>query len=253
MEAPLQETLAAALIRATGWDGVGHFVNPMCGSGTLAIEAALLARRVAAGLGRKNFGFMHLLGYREKAWQDLQTAARQEILEKPAGRIVATDIRPEAVEAARRNARTAGVDRAISFAVCPFGDTPLPPGQGVVVINPPYGERMGELAALGETYQAIGDFLKRKGQGYQGFIFTGNPGLAKRVGLRTRQRLTFFNGDIECRLLHYDLYQGSRKTQGTEDVPASDQDRPSPPAVPVGSRPENQKTLRIIIHAKKSN
>ena len=262
LDAPLQETLAAALVRATAWNGTDPFVNPMCGSGTLAVEAALIARRIAPGLGRSNFGFMHVRGYRAAAWQALRETARQAVLAQPAGRIVATDIRPEAVEAARRNARAAGVDRSITFTVCPFEHTPIPPGRGTLILNPPYGERMGELAALGETYRAIGDFLKHRAPGCQGFVFTGNPSLAKQVGLRTRQRLVFYNGGIECRLLHYDLYAGSRKVREGSAVPNADGEesrtqrpleraRPAPaPSVGRGPAP---KTRWIETHAKKRN
>ncbi len=255
LDAPLRETLAAALIRATGWNGTDPFVNPMCGSGTIAIEAALIARRLAPGLVRANFGFMHVQGYRAAVWQDLLDAARRQALAAPAGRIVATDLRPEAVAAARRNARAAGVDRSITFAVCPFEHTPIPPGPGTILLNPPYGERMGEVAALGGTYRAIGDFLKHKAPGRQGFVFTGNPGLAKRVGLRTRRRLVFYNGDIECRLLHYDLYAGSRKTPGGEADPAAEEGKAetrlpgrSAPA-PDGGRTRPERTDRIETHA----
>jgi putative N6-adenine-specific DNA methylase len=209
-KAPMQESLAAAVILATRWDGGDHLVNPMCGGGTLAIEAALIALEKAPGLLRGNFGFMHLLGFDEPPCKVLRKTLRASSDRALRGRIIATDISGEAVAAARQNAKTAGVDHLIEFDVCDFAETPVPEGHGIMILNPEYGERMGEEKALEETYRRIGDFFKKKCAGYRGYIFTGNPVLAKRVGLRTKRRLTFFNGSIECRLLEYELYEGSR-------------------------------------------
>jgi len=212
LKAPMQETLSAAVILATGWTGDGNFINPMCGSGTLAIEAALIALGRAPGLLRSNYGFMHLKGFDESSFKALRRRIRAEAKDKLNGRIIATDISQQAVESAKRNATTAGVERFIEFGVCDFSETPVPGGDGVVVINPEYGERLGETEKLKETYRGIGDFFKKKCNGYTGYVFTGNLDLAKKVGLRTKRRIPFYNGPIECRLLEYDLYEGSRKT-----------------------------------------
>jgi len=209
--APMQETLAAAVVLATGWNGVGSFINPMCGSGTLAIEAALIGLNRAAGLLRSNFGFMHIKGWNEKLWNELREKAKKEAKKSLPGRIIATDIDPRAVEAARRNAATAGVEQLIEFSMCNYSDTPLPEGAGVIVLNPEYGERMGEIAKLEETYKGIGDFFKQKCMGYTGYVFTGNPGLSKKVSLKPRRGIPFFNSGIECRLFEYELYEGSKK------------------------------------------
>jgi putative N6-adenine-specific DNA methylase len=219
LEAPMQETLAAAVILATGWDGKAPLVNPMCGSGTLAIEGALIALKRAPGVLRQNFGFMHLLGFDRSAFEKQREDLKKAALRKTAGPIIATDIRPEAVEAARQNARTAGVEHLIEFRACDFRDTAVPDGEGVVILNPEYGERMGNVRALEEIYKEIGDFFKTRCMGYRGYIFTGNLDLAKRVGLRTKRRIPFYNGPIECRLLEYELYRGSRKegTKGKDD------------------------------------
>ena len=212
LKAPMQETLSAAVILATGWTGDGNFINPMCGSGTLAIEAALIALGRAPGLLRSNYGFMHLKGFDESSFKALRRRIRAEAKDKLNGRIIATDISQQAVESAKRNATTAGVERFIEFGVCDFSETPVPGGDGLVVINPEYGERLGETEKLKETYRGIGDFFKKKCNGYTGYVFTGNLDLAKKVGLRTKRRIPFYNGPIECRLLEYDLYEGSRKT-----------------------------------------
>ena len=211
LKAPMQETLAAAVVLATGWRGNGNFINPMCGSGTLAIEAALIALERAPGLLRSNYGFMHLKGFDESFWKTLRRKIRAEAKDRLNERIIATDNSQQAIEAAKKNAMTAGVDRLIEFGVCDFLETPAPDGRGVVILNPEYGERMGEIEGLKETYKKIGDFFKKKCQGYRGYVFTGNLDLAKQVGLRTKRRIPFFNGPIECRLLEYDLYEGSRR------------------------------------------
>jgi putative N6-adenine-specific DNA methylase len=213
LSAPMQETLAAAVVLATGWNGSGNFINPMCGSGTLAIEAALIGLNRAPGLLRSNFGFIHIKGFSESLWNDLREQAKKKAKKSLAGRIIATDIKPGAVEAAKKNATTAGVEHLIEFGVCDYADTPLPDGSGVIVMNPEYGERMGEVAKLEETYKGIGDFFKQKCKGYRGYVFTGNPSLAKKVSLKPSRAIPFFNSGIECRLLEYELYEGTRKVK----------------------------------------
>jgi 23S rRNA G2445 N2-methylase RlmL len=211
LKAPMQETLAAAVVLATGWRGDGNFINPMCGSGTLAIEAALIALGRAPGLLRSNYGFMHMKGFDDSSWKVLRRKIRAEARDTLNGRILATDISQQAVEAGKKNALTAGVDRFIEFGVCDFSETPVPGGGGAIILNPEYGERLGEIEELNKTYRGIGDFFKKKGNGYTGYVFTGNLDLAKKVGLRTKRKIPFYNGPIECRLLEYDLYEGSRK------------------------------------------
>jgi putative N6-adenine-specific DNA methylase len=217
LHAPMQETLAAAVIQATGWKGRGNFVNPMCGSGTLAVEAALMSLDMAPGLLRKNFGFMHLKGFNRSSWKKMQEEARARVKKSFPGKLVATDIDPGAIRASRQNAGAAGVDHLIEFCAGDYSATPLPKGGGVVILNPEYGERMGKIEELNAVYRGIGDFFKKKCQGYTGYLFTGNLDLAKKVGLKARRRIPFFSGNIECRLLEYDLYEGSRRTPEAEN------------------------------------
>jgi putative N6-adenine-specific DNA methylase len=212
--APMQETLAAAVILASGWHGDGAFINPMCGSGTLAIEAALIGLNRPAGLLRNNFGFMHVPGFKRALWTALRNRENRASKKYLAGTIIASDINPRAVESARKNARTAGVEHLIQFHVSDYADTPVPQGPGVVVLNPEYGERMGDTRHLRDIYQGIGHFFKKNCTGYRGYIFTGNLPLIKQVGLRSKKRIPFFNSTIECRLLEYDLYEGSKKHGG---------------------------------------
>jgi 23S rRNA G2445 N2-methylase RlmL len=219
LAAPMQETLAAAVVLATGWDDRMPFINPMCGSGTLAIEAALIGLNRAPGLLRGNFGFMHLKGFSETVWNELREQAKRESRKNLDTKILASDVSPDAVDAAKKNAATAGVEHLIEFSVCDYADTALP-GSGVIVMNPAYGERMGEISKLEKTYKGIGDFFKQKCKGYTGYVFTGNPGLAKKVSLKPKRSIPFFNSSIECRLLEYDLYEGTRKIK-----------KPKPPLV----------------------
>lgn len=208
--APLRESLAAGIVMATGYDGSQPFVNPMCGSGTLAIEAALIGAGRACGLLRNNFGFMHELGFDKARWQEIRRAA-SKLGGKDIKRIVATDISVDAIRCAQKNALTAGVQHLIDFKVCDYSETPVPEGPGIVVFNPEYGMRLGDSDELEPLYKGMGDFMKQQCPGYMGYIFTGNMQLAKKVGLRAKRRLIFYNGDIECRLLKYELYSGSRE------------------------------------------
>lgn len=210
-KAPLLETLAAAIIYATKWKEGENFINPMCGSGTLAIEAALLATNRVPGLFRSNYAFMHYKGFDKEVYENIRSESKARGGKKFTGKIIASDIDINAIEAAKRNAATAGVDHLIDFIHCDFRETPIPSGGGVVVFNPEYGERLGEEKPLEEIYGAIGDFFKKKCKGYMGYIFTGNFNLAKKIGLKTKRRIEFYNSTIECRLLEYELYEGTRK------------------------------------------
>ena len=182
----------------------------MCGSGTLAIEAALIALKRAPGLLRSNFGLKHVMGFDSEAWSTLRKEVHVQSKKDLPFRIIATDIDKKAVEAAKKNAQTAGVDQIIEFHVCDFNDTPIPEEKGIVILNPEYGHRLGKQHKLEETYKGIGDFFKNKCAGFTGYVFTGNMALAKKVGLRTSRRLIFFNAKIECRLLEYHMYVGSK-------------------------------------------
>jgi len=211
-KAPMLEALAAGVILATNWDKKSPFINPMCGSGTLAIEAALIATNRAPGLYRMNYGFMHILGYNEEDFFAERRILKDQVIKNVDLKIVASDLSEDAVEVTRRNAKTAGVDTLIEFEVCDFELTPVPEdGKGVVVFNPEYGERLGVHSKLELTYKRMGDFMKTKCKGYSGYIFTGNPDLAKKIGLKAAKKVEFYNGKLDCRLLEYELYDGSRR------------------------------------------
>lgn len=209
--APMRENLAAGVLLAAKYDGTAPLVNPMCGSGTIAIEAALLATGRPPGLLRSNFGFMHLIGFDDDAWQTIRRQEKRARADNDVAPIIASDIDERAIDAARKNAETAGVHRLIKFETCDFAETTMPDGEGIVIMNPEYGQRMGEIAALETTYKRIGDFLKQRCAGWTGYIFTGNRELAKKVGLRASRRMEFHNAALDCRLLKYELYKGTRE------------------------------------------
>lgn len=212
--APMLEGLAAATIYASRWDRTSPFINPMCGSGTLAIEAAMIATNRRPGLYRTNYAFMHIQGYDESVYLKEDALLEEQIVDVPGLRIIATDHNPRAIENAKQNATAAGVQRLIEFAVCDFAATEIPQNlPGIMIINPEYGERMGDETALEATYSRIGDFMKQKCGGYFGYVFTGNLELAKKIGLKAKRRIEFYNSTIDCRLLEYELYAGTRRTE----------------------------------------
>ena len=224
--APMQETLAAACLMATGWDRKSPFLSPMCGSGTPAIEAVLMAMNRAPGALKGHFAFQSLKGYThiipgesapnvaprqrmgaspEQIWKEMVLDAKEKETTENLPRIVATDISPEAVENAHTNAIAAGVAPYIEFAACDFADTPIPEAAGTIFFNPEYGIRLGDPAELAPIYERIGTFLNEKCRGWTGALITGNPDLARLVNLYYKTRIPFYNGPIDCRLF---LYEG---------------------------------------------
>jgi putative N6-adenine-specific DNA methylase len=210
-QAPMLEALAAATVYATRWDRRSPFVNPMCGSGTVAIEAAMIATNRRPGLFRTNYAFMHLQGYDETVYLREDALLETQIIDVPGLRIIATDYSARAIENSRKNATAAGVVKLIEFSVCDFADTEIPPGgPGIFYVNPEYGERLGDVTELEGTYSRIGDFMKQKCGGYWGYVFTGNLELAKKIGLKAKRRIEFYTSTIDSRLFEYELYAGCK-------------------------------------------
>lgn len=212
LAAPMQETLAAALVYSTGFDGTQCFVNPMCGSGTIAIEAALIGINKAPGLTRNNFGFIHTHYFEPEKWKRMRKQALENCSKWDDNRIkiIAGDSNMDAINAARKNAVNAGVENYIQFTCNDFRNTKIPSGNGIIFFNPQYGFRMGHEIELIEIYRDIGRFMKHACAGYTGYIFTGNTKLSGQIGLKSRQRIKFQSGTIDCRLYVYDLFQGKR-------------------------------------------
>ena len=211
-KAPMMESLAAATLLATKWDKISPFINPMCGAGTIAIEAILMATRRKPGLYRSNYAFMHITGFEDKMYREELKNTEQQVIHLPGLKVIATDISEDAIYISKVNAGIAGVEELIEFEICDFQQTNIPAGEGgVIYFNPEYGDRMGEETALQATYGLLGDFLKKQCRGYTGYIFTGNLELAKKIGLKASRRIEFYNGKIDCRLLEYDLYGGTKR------------------------------------------
>lgn len=214
-KAPMLESLAAATLLATKWDQKSAFINPMCGSGTLAIEAALLATNRRPGLYRTNYAFMHLNGYDENFYTVQRQRIDEKIITVPGLKIIATDISTDAVNISKINAGAAGVADMIQFTICDFAETAIPENEtGIIYFNPEYGERLGEETALQAVYGRIGDFMKKNCKGYTGYIFTGNLELAKKIGLKPSRRIEFYTSKIDCRLFEYELYVGTKRIMG---------------------------------------
>jgi putative N6-adenine-specific DNA methylase len=204
-EAPLRETLAATVIALTGWDGSIPLADPMCGSGTIPIEAALLAAHIPPGLQRR-FGFQHWLDYDDLLWNNMCTGAEVGIRRLPVGLISGYDLDSKALLLAGRNCSKAGLEGQVHFFHAALQEFRPEGDKGVVILNPPYGKRLGEDDDLRELYCQIGDVMKKYCRGWTGYVLTGNLELAKYIGLKASRRYVLFNGAIECRLLKYDLY-----------------------------------------------
>ncbi|MFD2515858.1 class I SAM-dependent RNA methyltransferase [Pontibacter locisalis] len=216
--APLNEVLAAGIIGLSGWDKKSAFVDPMCGSGTFLIEAAMMAQNIAPGLYRRDaFGFEswkdYDAGLLEMIWK---TAEAKAIMDKPQALIQGYDIDADYIAAARNNIENAGLENIIRVEKADFFETNAPADHGFVVMNPPYNERI-QSDDINLLYKNIGDTLKNNYQGFDAFVFTGNLEAAKNVGLRTSRRVPLYNGSIDCRLLKYELYRGSRRNGGEEE------------------------------------
>lgn len=208
---PLNEVLAAGIVLQSEWDRKSSFVDAMCGSGTIVIEAAMMARNIAPGLTRKKFGFMNWPDYDIELFKSVCHQARQNIIPKLNFAIMASDKNPAQVQEASKNASRAGIDRDINFKQSEIIDLVPPPPPGVLIINPPYGERIS-VDEINDFYHSIGDALKQNFTDYDAYVFTGNLAAAKHIGLRTSRRISMYNGPIECRLLKFEMYKGSRKS-----------------------------------------
>ena len=208
-EAPIRETLAAAIVELADWNTEGFFIDPMCGSGTILIEAALKALNYAPGLlriGTRSFGFQHWRGFDQKCWDAIVGEARNQSRERIPGRLLGYDLSRTAVGIAKNNVSAAGLTNQIRLLrgdvlkLNPSGYT------GVIACNLPFGERSGDVEALAPLYKGVGDILKQRCTGYKAYLFSGNLKLVKSIGLRPSRRFALQNGPIECRLLEYELY-----------------------------------------------
>lgn len=209
--APLNEVLAAGMIMLSGWEGKTDFVDPMCGSGTLLIEAALIAMGIPPGIYRKRFGFEN--------WLDFDPDLFCEVTEDDSStkdfncEIVGSDISPKAIQIARTNLRNASLHNKVKLNVCSFEETSGASFQhkGLLVTNPPYGERMRKTNIF-SFYKAVGDHLKKEYTGFDAWIISSNFDALKYFGLHPDKTYTLYNGALECKFQRFLLYAGSRKT-----------------------------------------
>jgi putative N6-adenine-specific DNA methylase len=215
--APLAETTAAGILLSAGYDGSQPLIDPMAGTGTIAIEGASIATRTAPG-SRRRFAMERWAFFDSRIAVQLRTAART-IVRTPPAPILARDADARAVVAARRNATEAGLAAAIEVVHGDVRDlAPLGPGW-LLVSNPPYGKRLGDGDELAGLYRAVGDAIKRCLGGGTAWLLVGNPELAKAIGLRASRRVVVFNGPIECRLVRFDAFVGSWKERSEAEKP----------------------------------
>ncbi len=214
-KAPLNEVLAAGMIQLSGWDKTGDFIDPMCGSGTIPIEAAMYAMNIPAGYYRKDYSFTHWLDYDKELWAKVREEANEQIMEHE-WPVIASDRSFRAFSIARTNIKFAHLHKDITLINKPFEKLNPESGKGILIFNPPYGERLKEQE-ITELYRSIGDTLKSKFAGYEAWIITANPHAAKSIGLHPSKKITLFNGQLESRFLKFEVYEGSRKKKKMPD------------------------------------
>jgi len=210
--APINEVLAAGMILLTGWDKRTNFIDPMCGSGTLLIEAALIANNIPPGYYREHFDFENwkkFLPYEQDLFDTIFDAAISKITDH-SPKIVGCDISKNVAKKAKENIKLAKVDDVVSIQSCAMQEFEVPPGRGVVVMNPPYGERMVK-DNIDELYKSIGDTFKQKFSGYDCWVISSNLEGFKKIGLRPSRKITLFNGQLECKFMKFEMYRGTKK------------------------------------------
>jgi putative N6-adenine-specific DNA methylase len=204
-KAPLNEALAAGLILLTGWRSDVPLVDPMCGSGTLCIEAAWLALKRPPGLTRRRFGFMGWMNYDVGLWTALRDETRRSVLKELPAPIAGSDVRGDALHFSQTNAKAAGIGHLLNFERRDIADFEPPVGPpGTMICNPPYGERIGEEKDLIGLYKTLGRVFRERCEGWTLWVFTANAFLARQIGLKPSQVIDLFNGRLPCRLLRYD-------------------------------------------------
>jgi putative N6-adenine-specific DNA methylase len=204
--APLKETLAAALLDMADWEPSLPFLDPLCGSGTLPLEASLKALNIAPGLFRMQFAFERWPDFDEALWEQLLKEAENSEISELKAPIVGSDRDSDILNQARINAQQCGLADKVKFTQTELSQVEAPADSGVIICNPPYGERIGDAKELGDFYKLLGDVFKQRFKGWTAFVLTGNKELAKRVGLKASRRIPVYNGALACTLLKYELY-----------------------------------------------
>jgi putative N6-adenine-specific DNA methylase len=210
IEAPLRENLAAGILKLSGWKPGTPLLDPMCGSGTFLLEAAMIALDIAPGSGR-NFGFEKLKNFDEAAWQKLKQQARAKAKPVKFQKIYGSDSDMRAVRVSKQNLEEAGLLEAVQLSKVDFTEVVPPHGEGVLVANPPYGIRIGEDEELAALYPKMGEALKRKFSGWNAYFLTTDMRLPKLMRLAPSKRTPLFNGPLECRLFEIKMVAGSNR------------------------------------------
>lgn len=210
-KAPLNEVLAAGMILLSGWDKKSVFIDPMCGSGTLVIEAAMMAHNIPPGMYRESFGF--------ETWNDFDADLLESIYEEDIPevntdiRILGSDVSEIAIRIAKENVENANLKRKVDLLIKPIENYNPPSGEnGIVITNPPYGERI-KKNEIDSFYKLLGDRFKNKYTGFEVWLLSSNFEAIKHIGLKPTQKLTLFNGPLECKFLNYSIYEGSKKSK----------------------------------------
>lgn len=218
MQAPLRENLAAGLLQLAGWRPGVALLDPLCGGGTIAVEAALIALDIAPGL-KRTFGFQRLGWYDGPTWQRIKQSAQRRIKAAAPMTIYASDEDAAAIARCAANLAAAGVAGAVGVECVSVLGRDAPAPAGVIVTNPPYGVRMADAAALAAFYPRLGDALKQHFAKWTAYLFSGDPRLPKLIGLKAKRRMPLYNGALECRLYEYDLIAGSARARRTPVIP----------------------------------
>ncbi len=207
-QAPLKEDLAAGLILLSGWDKQSNFIDLMCGSGTIVIEAAMIANNIPPNINRAVFGFMNWKNYNEALFDQVVDEALDEEIDFKF-KIIGIDIDGRVMGMSRANIAAAGLTSKIELHKKDFVDFDAPQLKGIIISNPPYGERIGDNVE--ELYKAFGDNLKMRYDGWNAWLISSNMGALKKVGLRPSRKIKLFNGSLECRFMKYEMYKGTKK------------------------------------------
>jgi putative N6-adenine-specific DNA methylase len=216
--APLSEVLAAGLVLLSEWDRKSAFIDPMCGSGTIPIEAALIACNIPPGFFREDYCFMHWQDFDNSLWENVKKEADNKIVEHR-GDIIGSDRSGRILAIAKKNVRSAGLNNIITLKPSFLGDLIPPESGGIAMMNPPYDERLKTEDVVG-LYKSIGDALKQHFQGYQAWVISGHKEALKFVGLRPSRNITVYNGPLECKFAKFDIYEGSKKDLYDKSAPS---------------------------------
>ncbi len=205
-DAPLKESLAAALVKMSGWQPDLTFLDPLCGSGTLPLEATMQALNIAPGIFREQFGFETWPSFDQGLFDRLFKTAEEGEKSALLSPIIGSDHNSGVIQQAHSNAVKCGIDQHLQFLHRELADIEAPADCGVLMCNPPYGERLGRDIDLGDFYRLLGDVLKQRFKGWTAFVLSGNKELAKSIGLKSAQRTPVYNGTLACQLMKYELY-----------------------------------------------